>query len=81
MKIKLKTCLAGADFTRNSGEIIEVSEAEAVRFLEAGLAEALPDVTAIETATAPQAKIETATVKQTAAPKPAPTPAPAVKAK
>ena len=72
MKIKLKTCLVGADFTRNAGEVIEVTEAEYIRFLNAGLADAVPDAPVVETATAPQTNIETATVKTTPAPKPAP---------
>jgi hypothetical protein len=39
MTIKFKTCLAGATFTRNAGDIVEVEDAEATRLIEAGFAE------------------------------------------
>lgn len=42
-KIKLLTSMAGIDFSHNQGDIIDCNDAEAVRFIEAGLAEPIAD--------------------------------------
>lgn len=39
MKIKYLTTMAGTDYVRQKGDIVEVTEAEGVRLLEAGFAE------------------------------------------
>lgn len=39
MKVKLLTSMAGIDFSHNSGDVIDCNEAEAKRFIEAGIAE------------------------------------------
>ena len=38
-KVKLLTSMAGIDFSHNSGDIIDCNDAEAKRFIEAGIAE------------------------------------------
>ena len=38
-KVKLLTSMAGIDFSHNQGDIIDCNEAEAVRFIAAGIAE------------------------------------------
>ena len=38
-KVKLVTSMAGIDFSHNAGDIIDCNEAEAVRFIAAGIAE------------------------------------------
>ena len=38
-KVKLLTSMAGIDFSHNAGDIIDCNEAEAVRFIAAGIAE------------------------------------------
>jgi hypothetical protein len=38
-KVKLLTSMAGIDFSHNAGDIIDCNEAEAVRFISAGIAE------------------------------------------
>jgi hypothetical protein len=38
-KVKLLTGMAGTDFSHNSGDVIDVSETQAKRFVEAGIAE------------------------------------------
>jgi len=40
-KIRLLTSMAGIDFSHNRGDIIDASDAEAKRFIEAGIAEPL----------------------------------------
>lgn len=44
MKIRLLTARAGVNFSQDRGEVIEVSDAEAVRMIEAGQAEPVRDV-------------------------------------
>lgn len=39
MKVKLLTSMAGIDFSHNAGDEIDCNEAEAKRFIEAGIAE------------------------------------------
>tara|TARA_R110000782_G_scaffold32804_1_gene79776 strand:+ start:1834 stop:2109 length:276 start_codon:yes stop_codon:yes gene_type:complete len=53
-KVKLLTSMAGIDFSHNSGDIIDCNEAEAVRFVKAGIAEAIA---------APASKVERAVKK------------------
>jgi hypothetical protein len=72
VKVILKTCRVGAGWCQNPGEIIEVTEKEAVQLMNAGHAQALPDEPKIETATTPTTALETATAKATAKPKPQP---------
>jgi hypothetical protein len=38
-KVKLLTSMAGIDFSHNQGDVIDCNEAEAVRFISAGIAE------------------------------------------
>lgn len=38
-KVKLLTSMAGIDFSHNQGDVIECNEAEAIRFISAGIAE------------------------------------------
>lgn len=38
-KMKLLTSMAGINFSHNAGDIIDCNEAEAMRFVEAGIAE------------------------------------------
>jgi len=47
MKVKLLVCRSGPDFTQNAGDVVAVSEAEALRMIKAGQAE---PVKAVETA-------------------------------
>ena len=54
-KIKLLTSLAGIDFSHNAGDVIDCNEAEARRYVEAGIAEAVD---------APATKVERATKKR-----------------
>lgn len=50
MKIKMLTSMAGADFTWNNGDEVEVSDAEGKRFIEAGIAEPISTAPKKETA-------------------------------
>ena len=60
-KVKLLTSMAGINFSHNSGDIIDCNDAEAVRFIEAGIAEAIGAAEPkVEKATAKR-KVETAT--------------------
>ena len=54
-KVKLLTSMAGIGFSHNAGDIIDCNEAEAVRFVAAGIAEA---------AEAPVSKVERAVKKR-----------------
>ncbi len=38
-QVKLLTAMAGIDFSHNQGDVIDCNEAEAKRFIEAGIAE------------------------------------------
>ena len=38
-KVRLLTSMAGIDFSHNQGDVIDCNEAEAVRFIKAGIAE------------------------------------------
>lgn len=40
-KVRLLTSMAGIDFSHNHGDIIDCNDAEAVRFVAAGIAEAI----------------------------------------
>tara|TARA_R110000765_G_scaffold239093_1_gene341711 strand:- start:629 stop:832 length:204 start_codon:yes stop_codon:yes gene_type:complete len=51
MLIKLLVSRAGASFSQSAGEIVEVDNAEAVRMIDAGQAEASKKETIVETAT------------------------------
>lgn len=60
-KIKLLTSMAGIDFSHNAGDIVDCNDAEAKRFIDAGIAEAVEAAAPkIEKATAKR-KVETAT--------------------
>jgi hypothetical protein len=41
MKVRLLTGMAGINFSHNAGDEIDCNEAEANRFIEAGIAEAI----------------------------------------
>jgi hypothetical protein len=53
-QVRLLTSMAGIDFSHNQGDVIDCNEAEAKRYVEAGIAEAL---------TAPAKKVERAVKK------------------
>jgi hypothetical protein len=38
-KVKLLTSMAGINFSHNEGDVIDCNEAEAIRFIQAGIAE------------------------------------------
>ena len=59
-QIRLLTSIAGPDFAHNAGDIMESSDAQAQRFVEAGIAEAIASEPKVERATAKR-KVETAT--------------------
>jgi len=40
-KVKLLTSMAGIDFSHNQGDVIDCSDAEAQRYVAAGIAEAI----------------------------------------
>ena len=40
-KVRLLTSMAGIDFSHNVGDVIDCNDAEAKRFIDAGIAEAL----------------------------------------
>ena len=40
-KVRMIETQAGADFTRNKGEVVDVTDAEYERFIEVGIAEAV----------------------------------------
>ena len=50
MKIRMLTSMAGADFSHNFGDEIEVTDAEGKRYIEAGIAEPVINTTKIERA-------------------------------
>jgi len=54
-KIRLLTSMAGIDFSHNSGDIIDCNDAEAKRYIDAGIAEAVD---------APAPKVERAVFKR-----------------
>lgn len=49
-KVKLLTGLAGIDFSHNAGDIVDCNEAEAKRFVEAGIAELAEEPKKVERA-------------------------------
>lgn len=51
MLIKLLVSRAGVNFSQTAGDIVEVENAEAVRMIDAGQAEAAKKETIVETAT------------------------------
>ena len=51
MLIKLLVSRAGVNFSQTAGDIVEVENAEAVRMIDAGQAEASKKETIVETAT------------------------------
>ena len=62
MKIKYTTCVAGADFCRNPGDVADVDDAEGARLVAAGFAKPVKTTAAkVETATVKPAIIEKAT--------------------
>ena len=56
MKIKMLTCLAGEEFTWNTGDVVEVDAEEGNRLCERGYAKKVIKAKDVETATAPTAK-------------------------
>lgn len=62
-KVKLLTSMAGINFSHNVGDVIDCNEAEALRFVAAGIAEAVEvPGSKVERAVAKR-KVETATKK------------------
>ena len=49
-KVKLLTSMAGIDFSHNVGDVIDCNAAEAQRFIDAGIAEAVDTSPKIERA-------------------------------
>lgn len=52
MKVRLLTSMAGIDFSHNQGDEIDCNEAEAKRFIEAGIAEPVTAAPKVERAVA-----------------------------
>ena len=52
MKVRLLTSMAGIDFSHNQGDEIDCNEAEAKRFIEAGIAEPITVAPKVERAVA-----------------------------
>ena len=52
MKVRLLTSMAGIDFSHNQGDEIDCNEAEAKRFIEAGIAEPITSAPKVERAVA-----------------------------
>jgi hypothetical protein len=62
-KIKMLTSMAGINFVHNAGDVIDVTDDQAVRFVGAGIAEAVEGPkTKVEQATS-KPKVETAVKK------------------
>lgn len=57
MHVKMIQCQAGTDFVRNPGDVVEVSDAEAIRMIEAGIALPVRD-NVPETTAAPHGSTE-----------------------
>jgi len=53
-QVKLLSSMAGINFSHNAGDVIDCNEAEAIRFIEAGIAEPVE-----------KSRVESATVKRT----------------
>ena len=53
-QVKLLTSMAGINFSHNAGDVIDCNEAEAIRFIEAGIAEPVE-----------KSRVERAAVKRT----------------
>jgi hypothetical protein len=49
-KVRLLTSMAGIDFSHNQGDVIDCNDAEAKRFIDAGIAEAVNSPAPIERA-------------------------------
>mgnify|MGYP001287961313 CR=1 FL=1 len=60
MKVRMIQCQAGVDFVRNPGDVVDVSDAEAGRMIEAGIASPLRDPP-VETTTPVRAAETTST--------------------
>jgi hypothetical protein len=58
MKIKMLTSMAGVDFAHNKDDVVEYPDATAIRYIEAGIAEAVK-TEVVERATA-KTKVEKA---------------------
>lgn len=56
MKVKLLTSMAGIDFSHNAGDEIDCNEAEAKRFIEAGIAEPVVQKRTEKTVKKPRAR-------------------------
>ena len=56
-KVRLLTSMAGIDFSHNQGDVIDCNEAEAIRFIQSGVAEP------IETAK-PERAVKTRTTRR-----------------
>lgn len=48
MKLRVIHCMAGSDFVHKPGDVVEFDDAEAVRLIDAGIAEPLQSETAAE---------------------------------
>jgi hypothetical protein len=62
MKVRFLTCMVGADFVRNAGDVAELPDAEAARLIEGGVAEPVKLAAKLRTTKAPQPRLETATL-------------------
>jgi hypothetical protein len=49
-KVKLLTSMAGIDFSHNQGDLIDCNDAEAKRYIEAGIAEPISAPAKVERA-------------------------------
>lgn len=60
MLVKMLVSQAGADFVRNPGDIVDVPEAEALRYVASGIAAPVARHTPAETADRPRPRAERA---------------------
>ena len=63
MKVRLLTGMAGINFSHNAGDEIDCNSAEAARYIEAGIAEAIGTVSKVERAVR-KVKVEKAVKEQ-----------------
>lgn len=63
MQVKMLTCMAGSDFTRNPGDICDLEDAEAQRCIDAGFCEPVSGKETKVKAKKTTSTIETATKK------------------
>lgn len=68
MRVRFKQCLAGSNFCHNPGDVCDFGDDKAARLIEAGIAEPIKSAAKLETATAAELSLETATLPDLAPP-------------